>query len=225
MNDAGLRFDDSVPQQVIDVLVMNWKASKRMSTRSSITKKPRVWPNVHGYVVLVYRRPVVRHKSSQTVSKSQTPDNVLEGCYADVSLLGLMVDKAVYHLPLYRQHQRMQDSGIRLSRATLVNWMHKGIELLQPVYQAQWRHILQSKVLAMDEVPMKAGRKSKGKMRQTYFWPIYGEGDEIAFTWSRSRGHQHAVNQLTDFSGTLLTDAMHVCSHHHVVCGGFGSRD
>ena len=34
---------------------------------------------------------------------------------------GLMVDKAVYHLPLYRQHQRMLDSGIRVSRSTLLN--------------------------------------------------------------------------------------------------------
>jgi transposase len=31
--------------------------------------------------------------------------NVLKGCFADVSLLaGLIVDKAIYHLPLYRQH-------------------------------------------------------------------------------------------------------------------------
>jgi hypothetical protein len=58
----------------------------------------------------------------------------------------------------------------------------------------------------MDEVPMKAGRKHKGKMQQTYFWPIYGEQDEVAFTWSTSRGIEHAIKQLSGFSGTLLTD-------------------
>ena len=31
--------------------------------------------------------------------------------------------------------------------------------------------------------------KSKGKMQQTYYWPLYGEEDEVAFTWSTSRGH------------------------------------
>jgi transposase len=68
--------------------------------------------------------------------------------------------------------------------------------------------MLQSSALAMDEVPMKAGRKQKGKMQQTYFWPIDGEQDEVAFTWSTSRGGgaQHAINQLSGFSGTLLTD-------------------
>jgi hypothetical protein len=48
--------------------------------------------------------------------------------------------------------------------------------------------MLQSSVLAMDEVPMKAGRKKNGKMQQTYFWPIDGEQDEVAFTWSSSQG-------------------------------------
>lgn len=53
---------------------------------------------------------------------------------------------------------------------------------------------------------MKAGRKAPGKMKQTYFWPIYGDGDEVVFTWSVGRSHQHAVDQLDGFSGVLLTD-------------------
>jgi transposase len=150
---------------------------------------------------------VVRHKSEQTIKTTLAPSNVLEGCYADVSLIaGLMVDKGVYHLPLYRQHQRMIDSGIHISRATLINWVQKGIELLRPIYQANLKSIINSQTLAMDEVPIKAGRKSKGKMKQTYFWPMFGDNNEIAFTWSNSRGFLHAQNQLEGFTGTLLTD-------------------
>ncbi|WP_338049540.1 IS66 family transposase [Parashewanella hymeniacidonis] len=93
-----------------------------------------------------------------------------------------------------------------MSRATLINWMKKGIELLKPIYQAMLKHILKSKVLAMDEVPIKAGKAGKGKMKQTYFWPIYGEEDEVAFTWSATKSAQHAIEQLTGFNGTLLTD-------------------
>ncbi|WP_220783746.1 IS66 family transposase, partial [Shewanella sairae] len=107
---------------------------------------------------------------------------------------------------LYRQHQRMLDSGVQVSRATLINWVKRGIELLTPIYQAMLKHILLSSILAMDEVTMKAGLKSKGKMKQTYFWPIYGEEDEIAFTWSTNRGAQHAKAQLTGFNGVLLSD-------------------
>ena len=84
------------------------------------------------------------------------------------------------------------------------------IELLRPVERAQWQHILQSKVLAMDEVSIKAGRKKgagrkPGQMKQTYFWPMYGDEDEVAFTWNTSRGMAHAQEQLKGFNGTLLT--------------------
>lgn len=208
VNDTGLRFDDTVPQHIIDLPAPEL-AGEQADDYEIIDYKEttRLAQRIGSYVVLVYRRPVVRHKRRHTIATPAAPTNVLEGCYADVSLLaGMMVDKAIYHLPLYRQHQRLQDGGIYLSRATLINWMSNGIDLLTPIYEAQRQHILHSKVLAMDEVPIKAGRKSKGKMQQTYFWPIYGEDNEVAFTWSRSRGYQHAVDQLTGFTGTLLTD-------------------
>ncbi|MFQ3266650.1 MAG: transposase [Polaribacter sp.] len=35
---------------------------------------------------------------------------------------------------------------------------------------------------------------------------MYGDNNEIAFTWSNSRGFLHAKNQLEGFTGTLLTD-------------------
>jgi transposase len=73
-------------------------------------------------------------------------------------------------------------SRVSVSRATLINWIQKGIELLRPIYQAMLRQMLQSSVLAMDEVSMKVGRKQKGKMQQTYLRPIYGEQDEVAVT-------------------------------------------
>ena len=62
----------------------------------------------------------------------------------------------------------------------LINWFCYNL--------AQWQHILQSNILAMDEVPIKAGRTKgagwkPGHMKQTYFWPLYGDSDEVAFTW------------------------------------------
>ena len=70
-----------------------------------------------------------------------------------------MVDKAIYHLPLYRQHQRMLD-GVKVSLATLNNWIQKGIELLKPI-RAMLKNILRSKVLAMDKFQAgKAGSKT-----------------------------------------------------------------
>ena len=213
VNDDGLRFDETVPQQVIDLPAPELQGTNADQYEVvDIKETCRLAQQPGSYVVLRFRRQVVRHKTTQTIKDTPAPTNVLEGCYCDVSLLaGLMVDKAVYHLPLHRQHQRMLDSGITLSRATLINWIQKGIELLRPIAKAQWQHILQSHILAMDEVPIKAGRtkgagRKPGHMKQTYFWPLYGDSDEVAFTWSHSRSMLHAKAQLQDFSGTLLTD-------------------
>ena len=80
----------------------------------------------------------------------------------------MLIDKFCYHLPLYRQHQRLIQSGIQVSRSSLTVWAGRAIDLLSPLVDAQCRHVLQSRVLAMDETPIKAGRKKKGKMHQAY---------------------------------------------------------
>src|SRR4029453_11421935 len=80
----------------------------------------------------------------------------------------LLIDKFAYHLPLYRQHQRLAHAGITLDRGTLTQWVHRTADLLTPIYHALLSSILQSHVLTMDETPIKAGHKSKGKGS----WPL-----------------------------------------------------
>ncbi|HAV4451873.1 TPA: IS66-like element ISAba28 family transposase, partial [Acinetobacter baumannii] len=127
---------------------------------------------------------------------------------ADVSfIVGMLVDKFQYHLPLYRQHQRLVAAGITLSRSTLGTIVARGIDLLYPIVDAMLSSILQSQVLAMDETPIKAGKAGPGKMKQSYFWPVYGDKDEIVFTFSTSRGRQHIEEIVKHrFKGTLLSD-------------------
>ena len=78
--------------------------------------------------------------------------------------------------------------------------------LLEPIFEAQCRSVLESAVLAMDETSIKAGRTGPGKMRQAWFWPIFGDRNEIVFHYAPSREHRHVEAFLGDFSGTLLSD-------------------
>jgi len=134
------------------------------------------------YVVLKYIRTLVKRKDTQTIHCPPAPQGVIEGSRADVSFLaGLIVDKMAYHLPLYRQHQRLGDSGIRVSRAWLTQLIQQGIGLLEPIYAAQFDSIRNSRVKAMDETPIRAGRSGRGKMKTGYFWPVYGGEDEVCF--------------------------------------------
>jgi len=208
VTDQGLRFDADVPIERIELSAAGLNDGNRDQYQiigEKITRRLAQQPG--SYVVLEYVRPVLKHTPSGDMATVPAPDAIFDGCMADVSVLaGLLVDKFVYHLPLYRQHQRMKDAGVTLARSTLTQWVQKTLTLLEPIAEAQKRHILQSKVLAMDETPIKAGRKKKGKMQSTWFWPLYGEDDELAFTWSKSRGTAHIQQQLGDFQGILLSD-------------------
>jgi transposase len=51
------------------------------------------------------------------------------------------------------------------------------------------------RVKLIDETPIKAGRKKKGKMRTAYFWPVLG-GKEIAFLYFSTREHRNVFEAL-----------------------------
>ncbi len=209
INDSGLRFNAEVPVEVIALSAPELEGPEAdlfeiIGTKSTF----RLAQRPASYVVLQYDRPVVKRKGSEQPLPSPAPVNVLDRSLADVSLLvGLLVDKFLYHLPLHRQHQRIEQAGITLSRATLTNLTKRAIDLLRPIVDAQLASVLLSRVLAMDETPIKAGKAGPGKLKQSWFWPLYGDRDEVVFTFSASRGRQHIETLLRQsFSGTLISD-------------------
>jgi transposase len=207
-DESGLRFDASVPVEVIHVPspeVADLPPEAYEVIGEKVTYRVAQRPGA--YVILKYVRPVVKLKATQALVSAPAPPAVLERSLADVSLLaGLLVDKFRFHLPLYRQHQRLAAAGIHLSRATLTQWVHRTAALLEPIYHALLSSILQSQVLAMDETPIKAGRQGKGKLHTGYFWPVYGDQDELAFPYAASRAQSVVREALGQFCGVLLTD-------------------
>ena len=211
VSDSGLRFDTTVPVKTIELPapeidglspdeyeVIDVKVTHRLAQRPA------------SYVVLRYERPVIKLRERQALVTTAAPVGVIERSLADVSfLVGLLIDKFQYHMPLYRQHQRLEAAGITLSRATLTHLVHRACRLLKPIVDAQLAHVLLSRVLAMDETPIKAGKskKRRGKMHQGYYWPLYGEDDEVVFTYADSRARYVIEGLLNEtFHGVLLSD-------------------
>ena len=186
--------------------VISYKESYRLAQRPG------------SYVVLKYRRPVVKLKATAEIVCAQAPTGVIEGSRADVSFIaGLLIDKFAYHLPLYRQHQRLTDAGITVSRPWLTQVAQQGVSLLEPIYAAQFESIRASRVKAMDETPIKAGRSEPGKLKAAYFWPVYGQQDEVCFPFFESRRAEHVEQALglTHAEGAvLLTDGYSAYSHY-----------
>lgn len=219
-DDSVPFFDESrVPVEVIEMAapeteglaadafeVISYKESYRLAQRPG------------SYVVLKYRRPVVKLKDSGEIVGAPVPTGVIEGSRADVSFIaGLLIDKFGYHLPLYRQHQRLGDSGIAVSRPWLTQVAQQGVSLLEPIYAAQFASIRSARVIAMDETPIKAGRGEPGKLKAAYFWPVYGQHDEVCFPFFESRRAEH-VEQALGLShaegAVLLSDGYSAYAHY-----------
>lgn len=219
-DDSVPFFDDSrVPVEVIELCapeaeglapeafeVIGHKDSYRLAQRPG------------SYVVLNYRRPVIKLKESQAIVCPAAPAGVIDGSRADVSFVaGLLIDKFAYHLPFHRQHQRLADGGITVSRPWLTQIGQQGIALLEPIYDAQFESIRASRVKAMDETPIKAGRAGPGKLKAAYFWPVYGELDEVCFPFFESRRAEHIEQALglTHAEGAvLLSDGYAAYAHY-----------
>lgn len=202
--EGGLRFDDTVPVEEIRIDPPELDADHEVIGQKEtcrLAQKPA------SYVVLKYIRPVIKRKADGKITCASVPAAVLGKSLADVSLLACMViDKFRFHLPLYRQHQRMAAAGIRLARSTLTGLMHRSGDLLQPIYEAQLASVVDGGTVTMDETPIKAGRKHRGKMKTGYFWPIYGDRDEVVFPFSPSRSGDVVRTLLNGYSGVLVTD-------------------
>jgi transposase len=210
--DESKFFDESrVPIQTI--VVPNAEAAGLESDEYEVIGEKvsyRLAQRPGSYLVLKYVRQVVKRKDTQQLTCAPAPAGVIEGSRADVSFVaGMLVDKFAWHLPLYRQHQRLEASGITVSRPWLTQLSQRAIGLLEPIYESQLASIRASRVKAMDETPIKAGHTGHGKMKQAYYWPVYGDRDEICFAWFATRAGLHVKQALGLTQGedsVLLTD-------------------
>ncbi|MEZ5653201.1 MAG: IS66 family transposase [Burkholderiaceae bacterium] len=221
VNEAGLRFTEDVPVRTIRLScpeldgpdadqyeIIDYKESLRLARQ----------PGSH--VVLRYERPVIRAKADGTITTVAAPLGVLDHAQVDVSMLaGLLIDKFQWHLPLYRQHQRLAAEGITLAPATIEAWVKRTVELLGPVAAAIKAAIVSGDYLKVDETPIKAGRmkssSGQGKMKTGWLWPILGEHGDIAFTYSEERGAKVVRELLGEqFKGTIQTDGYEIYARY-----------
>lgn len=199
---ASVPFFDEAKVPVVSIEVPNPEVQDLAPDQYEVVGQKvshRLAQRPGAYVVLKYVRQVIKRRDTQTLHCPPAPVGVIEGSRADVSfIVGVMVDKFLWHLPLYRQHQRLIQAGFKLSRPWLTQLVSQGAQLLEPIYDAQLESIRRSRVKAVDETPIKAGRAGPGKMKAGYFWPVYGEHGEVCFPFFDSRRHDCVRELLGD---------------------------
>ena len=117
----------------------------------------------------------------------------------------------------HRLAQRLGSYVILKYVRPLIKLRATPVSLIEPIFDAQLDSIRLSRVIAMDETPIKAGRAGPGKMKAAYFWPVVGEQDEICFLYYPSRAAKHIEDALglTRPNGAVLQSDGYSADAHY----------
>ena len=123
-------------------------------------------------------------------------------------LTQIVIDKYMDHLPLYRQMQRFERSGVKLPYSTLTEWVSATCKLIEPLYEALTREVLKSSYLHVDETPIKVlDKDKKGQTHRGYYWVYQNSLDKIVFfDYQEGRGREGPMHVLQHFTGYLQCD-------------------
>ena len=177
---------------------------------SKVTERLEATPQEYRVIRIVRR--VYKVKSTGKFHTPDLPHHVLNRrCKVSEGFIVLLIiNKFLWHLPLYRQQQQLKLQGIKLSRDSLTKWVIELGSLLAPVAKAISHNIRGSPVVHVDETPMRVGKKKeheKKKFEEGYFWPILAEGVGVSFVYRPSRSWKEVEDVLRHFTGVLVSDA------------------
>lgn len=131
----------------------------------------------------------------------------------------LLVSKFVDHLPFYRQVQIFKRQKLEIAESTINGWFNAGCELVEPLYTALKRRMLESDYLMADETPIPVQTKDKPRAtHKGYHWVYYDPVHRLVlFDYRKTRGREGPDEMLKEFTGYLQTDGYNAYDH-------FGNR-
>lgn len=156
-----------------------------------------------------YIRPKYAKPLGEGVIIAELPSRPLEKAMAGAGLLAqIVIDKYVDHLPLYRQMQRFERSGVKLPYSTLTDWVSSTCKLIEPLFEALKKEVLASNYLHVDETPIRVlDKDKKGETHRGYYWVYQNSiSKTVFFDYQEGRGREGPVKILEHFKGYMQTD-------------------
>ena len=161
-------------------------------------------------------RPKLSCASCEHIVQAPAPSRPIDRGLAGPGLLAhVLVSKFSDHLPLYRQAEIYERSGLDLDRSTLADWVGESSRLLAPLVDPLRRYVLDARKLHADDTPVPVLAPGTGKTKTGRLWTYVRDdrpaGDlsppAVWFAYSPDRKGEHPQYHLRDFRGTLQADA------------------
>lgn len=167
--------------------------------------------------ILLKRRYIRKKYARKEVTEGQSPivigalpERPIPKGIPEAGLLAhLIVSKYVDHLPFYRQTEMFKRNfGWTIHKTTLNDWFAACCALLDPLYEALIRQVLQTDYLQADESPIRVLESGeKGKSHKGYMW-VYRNALNalVLFDYRKGRGIHGPKERLKDYEGYLQVD-------------------
>ncbi len=165
---------------------------------------------VKRYIRPKYLVPAAPEQTEAKIIVADLPVQPIDKCIAGPGLLAqLLIDKFVDHLPAYRQGKRFERNGVSLPYSTLISWIALAANLLDVLYEALKKELLQSGYLHADETGIKVLDQSKSgkKIHNGFFWVYHNSLEKLVFfDYQPSRKKEVPQGMLAAFKGYLQSD-------------------
>jgi transposase len=171
--------------------------------------------------VRVIRRPIYQVPSELTgttlVSAPAPPDNPIDRCKADVTLLaGLLWRKFVLHLSLYRvQEIYHQATGMWIARSTMCGWITGCALALEPIVRLMRQLMMEKDLIGLDDTSVCKLAPGTGSVEVDKLWAytcVLEGAPYTVYDFTPSREARHPLAFIPEsFRGYIQGDA---CSSH-----------
>lgn len=170
----------------------------------------------HFVVELTECEKVACERCRNCVVTAPAPNKVIEGGQPGPGLLAkILVDKAEDHIPLERQHRRLEREGFTVPSTTLEGWWATTTDLLRPLHTALLDQALTVYLPQIDATGINVLDRDHAKgIRLGHVWTVVG-GDTVVFSFAK--GKSATLQELFEKRASLNLDP-----GHPVLCDGEG---
>lgn len=150
---------------------------------------------------------------NKTIVRANRPGDLLSNSLATPSLVaGVIEEKYVKHVPLYRQEQDFGRKGINISRQTMSSWVIRCYErYLSFLISGMKAELINQPILQADETVVEVTKDGRPAGTESRMW-VYRSGKfsdrtVILYDYQKTRGYEHLEKYLDGFKGILVSDA------------------